>query len=139
VLTVTVTQVPGQPYEHLLQAGNHTIVSDVPASLKGGDKGPTPHELVLLALGACTAMTIEMKAASKKMNLTKVTVTVTEDQIDDPQQPGTKIPQITEDVKLEGTLTAADITTLKRAADFCPVYRLLTGKKAIVTNLTLSP
>lgn len=134
MVTVSITSQPGTPYRHELKARSHTIVADVPGNLKGGDAGPTPHELALMGLGACTAMTLEMYAANKKWDLQKVTVTVTEDSIDDPDQPGTKIPRITEDIQLEGNLTAAEITALEGIAAKCPVYKLFTGKKQVVTT-----
>ena len=142
MLTVTITQVPGKAFEHSLTARHHTVTSDVGAALGGQDTGPTPHELMLLALGACTAMTLEMKAAKSKWALSKVTVTVTEQAIDDPDSPngsGKKIPQITENIQLEGQLSTQQIASLKRTAEHCPVYQLLTGKKQVVTNLALKP
>ncbi len=134
MVTVSITSQPGTPYRHELKARSHTIYADAPATLKGGDTGPTPHELALMGLGACTAMTLEMYAANKKWDLQQVTVTVTEDSIDDPEQPGTKIPRITEDIQMLGNLTPAQITTLKTIAEKCPVYKLFTGKKEVVTK-----
>lgn len=134
-MKVTVTSQPGMPYQHTLQARSHTLVSDVDATLKGGDTGPSPHELMLLALGTCTAMTIEMYAARKQMALTTVTITVSEGTIADPSGSGSKLPHIVEDIELEGTLTDAEVSQLKAIGEKCPVLKLFTGAKVVETKI----
>ncbi len=124
-----------QAYAHKLEARTHSLISDVPPDLKGQDAGPTPHELFLLSLGTCTAMTLEMYALRQAMTITKITVTVSETKIDDPDQAGTMIPHIVEDIDIEGNLTAAQLTQLHKIAKSCPVYKLVVGKKVIDANL----
>jgi putative redox protein len=41
-----------------ITAGRHRILADEPMALGGDDTGPSPYELLLAGLGACTAMTI---------------------------------------------------------------------------------
>jgi putative redox protein len=40
-------------------------VTDMPAELGGADTGPTPGTLLRMALGACAATTLAMRAASE--------------------------------------------------------------------------
>lgn len=133
---VVVEQVPGQPYLHLLKARTHTVMCDAPKFNKGGDIGPSPHELFLLGLGACTAMTVEMYAAARGLSLTRITVTVDEDLVDDPDRAGTKIPRIVETLEVEGNLSAAELQKLKDIAEKCPVYKLFIGKKLVETQIS---
>ena len=61
-------------YTVSLVAGHHALVSDEGAPAGGQDAGPTPHELVCAALGACTAITLRMYAQRKKWPLHAVHV-----------------------------------------------------------------
>ena len=136
MVKVTITSVPGVTYRHELSARSHTIVSDVDAALKGGDAGPTPHELFLMSLGTCTAMTMEMYAALKSLPVTKIRVTVTESTTADPADSTKQIPHIIEDIEIEGTLTDKQLASLKAVGEKCPVYKLVTGKKVVETKVT---
>jgi putative redox protein len=136
VVKVAITSVPGVLYRHELFARSHTIVSDVDTTLKGGDAGPTPHELFLMSLGTCTAMTMEMYAALKSLPVTKIKVTVTETTIADPDDSTKQIPHIVEDIQVEGSLTDKQIASLKAVGEKCPVYKLVTGKKVVETKVT---
>jgi putative redox protein len=64
-----------------ITAGAHTIVADEPKEVGGTDKGPSPYELLLAALGACTAMTLKMYVERKKLPVTDVEVLLSFDRI----------------------------------------------------------
>ncbi|HEY2903285.1 MAG TPA: thioredoxin domain-containing protein, partial [Polyangia bacterium] len=51
------------PRRQIITVGPHEIVADLPVDEDGGDVGPGPHDLLLSALGACTAMTVQWAAA----------------------------------------------------------------------------
>jgi putative redox protein len=57
-----------------LRAGSHQLVADEPVSGGGGDVGPSPFDLLLGALVACTAITLRMYAARKGWDLVTVEV-----------------------------------------------------------------
>ena len=61
-------------YRTLLRARGHVFSADEPLAAGGTDVAPTPYELLLGALAACTAMTLRMYAARKGWPLQQVVV-----------------------------------------------------------------
>src|SRR3712207_5627819 len=61
-------------YRTELQVRGHAFVADEPASVGGGDSGPTPYDYLLASLGACTAMTLRMYATRKGWPLEEAVV-----------------------------------------------------------------
>jgi putative redox protein len=64
-----------------ITAGQHRLIADEPKEVGGTDGGPSPYELLLAALGACTAMTLKMYVERKKLPVTDVEVLLTFDRI----------------------------------------------------------
>src|ERR1044072_1561618 len=56
-----------------ISAGKHRLRADEPAPV-GTETGPSPYELLLAALGACTSMTLRLYAERKQWDLRRVTV-----------------------------------------------------------------
>src|ERR1700754_1668167 len=73
--TVTVTEAGTGAYTQQITVGNHHLVADEPAPT-GDDAGPTPYDLLLAGLGACTSMTVRMYANLKGWPLERVRVTL---------------------------------------------------------------
>lgn len=53
------------PYAVAIEAGAHRLTADEHTALGGRDAGPAPFDLLLSALGACTAATLKMYAERK--------------------------------------------------------------------------
>jgi uncharacterized OsmC-like protein len=64
-----------------ITAGGHQLIADEPKEAGGTDEGPSPYELLLASLGACTAMTLKMYVERKKLPVTDVEVLLTFDRI----------------------------------------------------------
>jgi putative redox protein len=64
----------GANYRHAVTTGRHQLLADEPAAAGGGDTGPTPYDLLLASLGACTAITLRMYAERKGWDLGQLKV-----------------------------------------------------------------
>jgi putative redox protein len=122
-----------------IHAGGHVLVADEPLGV-GDDLGPTPYDLLLASLGACTAMTLRLYATRKGWPLTQVSVELKHDRIhahdsSDRGRPPGRIERIERIVDLAGPLTDEQRDRLVEIAERCPVHRTLMGEKQIVTRL----
>ena len=59
-----------------IDVAGHTLRADEEADKGGDNSGPAPHELLLAALGSCTAMTLKVYAERKGWPLRDVRVTL---------------------------------------------------------------
>lgn len=132
---VTVESSDGS-FAQQIKARIHTWTSGEPAGLGGVDNGPTPYELLLSALGACTSITLEMYAARKGWPLTKVHVTLEHSKEErSGENGGRPVDMIDRIVRLEGALDDAQRAKLIEIAEKCPVHRTLTNQININTLL----
>ena len=109
----------------------HTWHADEPADMGGADTAPTPMQLMLSALGACTAITVQMYAGRKQWPLTFVDVDLKLNPDGKPADGN----QITRSITLHGDLDDEQRQRLLQIANACPVHKLLEGKVEIPTAL----
>ena len=69
---VRVAETGAGRFSQLIVAGRHRFRADEPMAAGGDDTGPSPYELLLAGLGACTSMTLRMYAAPKQWPLEPV-------------------------------------------------------------------
>ena len=110
----------------------HTWLADEPAANGGGARGPTPHQLLLSSLGACTAMTVRMYAARKGWPLRSVEVEL---RFNPEGAPGEGVALIERHITVHGGLDAEQRARLLEVANKCPIHRVLTGEVRIASSL----
>lgn len=126
------------PYGQRITVGRHALAADEPIPL-GEDSGPTPYDLLLAGLGACTSMTIRMYAAAKGWDLTHVSVSLRHSRIhaQDCAECETrtgKLDRVERVVHLVGNLDAQQRQRLLEIADRCPVHRTLHSEMVVHTT-----
>ena len=128
-------------YRVEIGASGHSLVSDEPLEVGGTDEGPTPYDLVLAALGACTAMTLRMYADRKKWPLEGVVVRLhharshAEDDKHCEDRPA-RLDEIERTLEISGPLTHEQRVKLAEIAERCPVHRTLDAGVRITTRLS---
>lgn len=105
----------------------HKLRADEESEKGGDNSGPAPHELLLAALGSCTAMTLKVYAERKGWPLRDVRVRLN-------GQPGAGGLIISKELVLEGDLDADQRQRLIEIADKCPVHKTLVGDVTINTT-----
>jgi len=121
-------------------AHRHRLTADEPQEQGGTDTGPTPYDLLLSGLGACTSMTLRLYANLKKLPLEGVRVTLRHAKIHAvdcahcESQTG-KIDRIEREIEVIGPLSEEQRLRLLEIADKCPVHRTLTSEVEIVSRL----
>src|SRR5260370_35452672 len=70
--TVIVASTGAGLFDQLMLDGRHTLQANEPVSAGGGDAGPGPYELLLMALGSCTSMPANLYATRKTWLLHQV-------------------------------------------------------------------
>lgn len=132
-VSVEVSETLTGRYMQSALAGRHCWTADEPARAGGNDAGPGPYELLLMALGACTSMTLRVYAELKKIPLRQVRARLSHRRIhaqdcrDCVTKEG-KLDEIVREIQLEGDLSDEQRQGLLEIANRCPVNRTLTSE-----------
>lgn len=131
---------PATGFRTEVDVGRHHLVVDEPVAVGGADAGPSPYEMLLAALGACTAMTLRIYADRRKWPLEQVRVSLqhrkvhAQDCADCDRKPA-RMDVVDRVVFLDGALTDEQRTKLLEIADRCPVHQTMQGKIQVNTRV----
>jgi putative redox protein len=137
--TVVVSSTGNGAFEQMLLNGRHTLLADEPKAVGGNDVGPGPYEFLLMSLGSCTSMTLQMYAGRKKWPLAQVVVRLRHARVyaedcADCEKPTARIDRIEREIEVIGPLDAEQRSRLLEIANQCPVHRTLSSKIDIKTT-----
>lgn len=123
-----------------IRSGRHTWIADEPLAVGGQDRGPTPYDLLLSALGACTAITLRLYASQKQWPLQGIEISLSHQRIhrqdcEQCEQPGATLEEIRKELRLLGPLTAEQRQRLYTISEKCPVQKALAGSALQISTV----
>lgn len=129
----------GESYTSEIKTPFHHLIADEPKEVGGENLGPTPYDLLMASLGACTVMTLKMYAQRKNWKLDEIVVYLDHDKVHQTdssefEKPGSKVNRFTRSLEIKGELTSEIKQRLLEIADKCPVHRTLKEEILIETK-----
>ncbi|MBC7279863.1 bifunctional alpha/beta hydrolase/OsmC family protein [Hoeflea sp.] len=131
-------------FQVAVHAGLHRFLADEPTDVGGSDTGPSPYDLISAALGACTAMTLRMYAAHKKIELGLVTVMVRHNKVhakdclecsSDEKAGSGNIDRFERVISIDGGAPDGLAGKIAEIAGKCPVHRTLEHTAKVITTV----
>jgi uncharacterized OsmC-like protein len=122
--------------------GRHNWNADEPLEFGGTDSGPSPYELLLGSLAACTCVTLSWYCQYKKLPLHSITTSYdfarvhAEDCKDCDIPDKGLIEKIESSIHIEGDFDDAQQKRLAQIAERCPVHKTLAQGVKLVDNTT---
>lgn len=118
-------------YVTKLSMRGHLLVADEPVDNGGKDAGPTPSELVLAGLAACTASTLRMYIDRKDWDVERIDLELS---IQTEKTETGQLSRIDRVINFTGNITDEQRARLLEIADKCPLHKLLTNPVEIKTT-----
>lgn len=127
-LSAYITETGESLYAVNITVSGHELKGDEPVAMGGGNLGPAPYDMLLAALGECTAMSVRWYAKKQNWPLEKVEVNITYQKMD-------KVDVFEKEVIVHGeALTPEQHEKLIDVAAKCPVQRTLESDIVIRTS-----
>jgi len=105
---------------------DHNILADEPLTFpEGTDKGFSPNDFLLSALGTCTSITVRMYARLKKIPLDKTIVKLER----------LANGEIVREIEFKGNLNSEQKDKLFQIANKCPIHKTLNDKLTITSKI----
>lgn len=128
---VIVQSLADYTHAQLITMPGEGLLADEPPEEGGDGLGPTPYQLLAAALGACTAMTLQLYARRKEYPLVEVAVEVDHSRVHAADCKNCANPaaglieSLHRRIVLRGPLTGEQRDDLMRVAGKCPVHKTL--------------
>jgi uncharacterized OsmC-like protein len=111
--------------------GNHTLTIDVPATMGGSDRGPTPPEIFIASLGSCIGAFVAQYCEKNGVDDTGMTVDLSFDKAADP----TRLVNLKATVKLPNGDCGKRIKAIERVATHCPVHATISTMEGLAFEI----
>src|SRR5262249_3789266 len=127
-LASAIAEIGTTRYDTAIRTHGHALTADEPVAPGGVNAGPSPFDLLLSAIGACTAIPLRMYADRKGWPLAGVRVALSLHRVGEATH-------IRRDLHLDGALDDAQRTRLADIAERTPVTRLVKSGAEVRTTL----
>ena len=117
--TITTTYQGDMAFEAVL--GNHRLLIDVPPSMGGRDRAPTPPELFVASLGSCVGAFVAGYCERTGLDARDMTVDVRFAKASEP----TRLTDLVVVVNLPHARCEAREEAIRRVAEHCPVHETI--------------
>jgi putative redox protein len=126
--------------QYLVDGRHQGLFADEGVAAGGTDKGPEPYELLLMALGSCTSITLRMYAHRHQWPLDRIVVTLKHSRqhaadCASCEKETRRLERIERSISMRGKLTPEQKQRLLALADRCPVHQTLNAHVDVVTTL----
>lgn len=122
-------------YVTKLSMRGHLLIADELVESGGKDSGPTPNELILSGLAACTVSTIRMYADKKGWEVDRIDLEMS---ILIEKKEAGQVSHIESLIEITGNITHEQRQRMLEIAHKCPAHKLLTNPIVIHTDLKTS-
>jgi putative redox protein len=109
------------------QFGDHRLLIDLPPSMGGANRGPTPPELFIASLGSCVGAFAATYCEQAGIDTREMSVDVSFDKVDNP----TRLTNLSILVNLPYGDCSRRNQALKRVAEHCPVHETIVTLEGI--------
>lgn len=110
----------------------HSVVLDEPIDKGGVDEGAAPSEVLLAALGSCTAITMKMYANRKGWAVEGIDIDMELERV---TERGATTTFIREKINIKGDLSQEQLDRMMVIGKKCPVHKTLTSPVEISSEL----
>ena len=114
------------------ELGKHKLQVDVPASMGGSDRGPTPPEVFVASLGACVAALVANYLNKASLDPEGLSVDVSYEKASDP----TRLVGLKVSIDIPNADISGREKAIERVADRCPVHQTICSLEAVDIEIT---
>jgi putative redox protein len=118
-----------------LSNGRHTWSADEPLEKGGEDSAPSPYEMFLASLAACTLVTLVLYTRHKGIELEGVSARYTHEKIPAAEGQAGLVDRLTSHVTIKGEYDEAVQERLEQIVGRCPVHKTIENGAHVVDEV----